>query len=187
MRVSITARHMELTDGIKVHVQQSLDKLVQHFDKLIDADVVLSTEKHRHVADITLHANGLRIHGKDATEDMYVSIDKVASKLDRQILRFKEKIKKFKPREIAQAMDYGHSQIEIDHEAEHDESVEVTDRHRVVHHEKLTMRPMSVDEATMQLELTEDPFLVFANADTQKVNVLYRHNDGTYGLIEPQF
>lgn len=188
MRVTITARHMELTDGLKTHVQQSLDKLVQHFDKIIDADVVLSTEKHLHVADITLHANGLRIHSKDATADMYSSIDSVAGKLDRQVLRFKDKIKKFKPREITAVLDYAHSQIEVDHDEESiDDGADAAERHRVIQHESLPMRPMSVDEAAMQLELTDDSFIAFANATTQKMNVLYRHNDGTYGLIEPQF
>ncbi len=194
MRVSVTARHMEMTDGLKVHTEEQLEKLHQHFDKIIEADVVLSVEKHRHIADVTLHANGLRIHGKEATEDMYSSLDAVVAKLDRQIRKHKSRIKKFKHRDLPAPEDYNHSVIDL-----HDQTDDAADGsengsdgverigHRVVQHEKLSMKPLSIEEAIMQLDLTDDLFLMFVNDDTQKVNAVYKHSDGTFGLIEPPF
>jgi len=189
MRVAITARHMELTQGLKDHVQQQLEKLRHHFDRIIDAEVVLSVEKHRHIADVTLNANGLRIHGKESSEDMYTSIDAVTAKLDKQIGKHKKRIKRWKARDVAPAGGYSHSFIEMENEAEGEDLPENSELvgHKVVQHETLPMTPMTVEEAVMQLDLTDDLFLVFANAETQKVNVIYGHRDGTYGLIEPQF
>lgn len=190
MRVSITARHMDMTDGLKTHAEEQMEKLRHHFDKIIDADVVFSVEKHRHIADVTLHANGLRIHGNEATDDMYASLDAVIAKLDRQIRKHKSRIKKFKHRDAPLAADYSHSYIQYEDPRgeDYDENGgEESIAHRVIQHETLSMKPMSVEEAVLQLNLTDDLFLVFMNADSQKVNVLYKHSDGTFGLIEPPF
>lgn len=116
MRLAITARHMDMTDGLKTHVEQGLEKIRNHFDKVIDADVVLSVEKRHHIAEMTLHANGLRIHSKEATEDMYASIDAVIGKLDKQIAKFKNRIKRFKVREAEALRDYSHNIVEISQE-----------------------------------------------------------------------
>lgn len=184
MRIAITGRHMDVTGALKDHIEGSLEKVRSHFDRVIDADVVLSVEKHRHIAEITLNANGIRIHGKEESEDMYASVDNVVSKLDKQIRKFKGRINHYQPRETKEdrAFQYNVIAVSADEEAE-----APANGHTVVLREQLTMKPMSVEEATMQLELANEEFLVFSNAETQKVNVLYSRNDGTYGLIEPQF
>lgn len=190
MRISITGRHMEMTDALKDHVEKSLQKVRTHFDRVIDVDVVMSVEKHRHIADVTLHANGLRIHGKESSPDMYASMDAVATKLEKQVRKYKERINRFSQRREKEVGEFEHHIIEMPESLEpmaEDESKAVVPDHRIVHREKLAMKPMSVDEAVMQLELAGDHFLVFSNADTQRVNVLYARNDGTFGLIEPQF
>jgi putative sigma-54 modulation protein len=171
---------MDMTDGLRSHVDSGLDKIRHHFDKVLDADVVLSVEKRRHIAEITLHANGLRIHGSESTEDMYAAIDAAVAKLDKQIAKHKKRIKRFKPRE-SDAAAYSHQIIEVDDVTED----EPDQNHRVIHHEKISTKPMTVDEAALQLELMSDAFFVFSNADTAEVNVLYARNDGTFGLIEP--
>ena len=185
MNVTITGRHMDVTDPLKAYVDAGLRKLRAHFDKVIDANVILSVEKHRHIAEINLHANGIRIHGKETSPDMYASVDAVLSKIDKQIRKYKDRINCHQPRSLREVRDYHHQVIESTPEADKDSPSET--RHRVVLREKLPMKPMSVDEAVMQLELVDDDFLVFSNADTQEVNVIYARDDGTYGLIEPQF
>ena len=188
MRVTITARHMEMTDALKSHIENRLDKVRGHFEKVIDADVVLGVEKHRHIAEINLHANGIRLHGKESSSDMYVSVDAVVDKLDKQIRKYKDRITRSQSRKTKDVQEYQHNIIEMpamqdrEADAEEDET-----RHRVVFREKLAMKPMSIEEATLQLELADDPFLVFSNAQTQQVNVIYARDDGTFGLIEPQF
>jgi putative sigma-54 modulation protein len=184
MNVKISGRHMEMTDALKSYVEAGLFKLRHHFDKMIDADVVFTIEKHRHIAEINLHANGIRIHGKESSSDMYASVDAVLAKLDRQVRKYKDRINRHQPRTAKEARDYNHQIIEVVQESEETEEPAA---HRVILRERIPMKPMSVDEAAMQLELVDDTFLVFSNAETQQVNVIYAREDGTYGLIEPQF
>lgn len=188
MKIAISGRHMDVTDALKAYIGNGLEKVRSHFDKVIDADVVLSVEKHRHIAEVNLHANGIRIHGKESSPDMYASVDAVLEKLDKQVRKFKDRINRHQPRTAREARDYHHNVIELIeglHDAEVEDQEQVS--HIVVKREKLAMKPMSVDEAAMQLELVDDRFLVFSNSDTQQVNVIYARDDGTFGLIEPQF
>ena len=187
MDVTITGRHMEVTDALRTYVESGLERIRHHFDRLIDVDVVLRVEKHRHIAEINLRANGLRVHSKETSADMYVSVDAVLQKLDKQVRKYKDRINRHQPRRARETRDYHHQVIELVHHADEDADRAATPRHQIVQREKLSMEPMSVDDATMQLELIDDLFLVFSNAETQQVNVLYARNDGTYGLIEPQF
>jgi putative sigma-54 modulation protein len=188
MRVSIAGRHLEMTDALKGHVEDRLDKVRAHFDKVIDVDVVLSVEKHRHIAEITVHANGVRIHGKESSGDMYASVDAVIEKIDRQILKFKDRNHRFQPRK-GKVTVLPASEISAAVEAEREESPVETETAgpRTIVREAITMKPMSVDEAAMQLEISNDTFMVFSNADTQNVSVLYAKKDGTLGLIEQEF
>ena len=183
MNVTITGRHMNVTDAIREHVEKGLGKVKGHFDKVIDVDVVLSVEKHRHIAEINLHANGLRINAKESSEDMYGSLDAALNKVDRQVRRHKDRIMKHQPRRPREDKSYEHQVIEMGESVSDDDAAT---SHQVILREKRTLVPMSVDEAVLQLELLEDPFVVFTNPDTHQVNVLYARGDNTYGLIEPE-
>lgn len=188
MNVTITGRHMEMTEALKAYIETGLHKIKTHFDKVIDVDVVLDVEKHRHIAEVNLHANGVRIHSREASQDMYASVDSVMAKIEKQIKKYKGRINKHQPRTSREALSYGHAVIAYqpgNGDSDVDEPEEKP--HHVVTREKLPMKPMTVEEATMQLELVDDQFLVFYNADTSQVNVLYARDDRTYGLIEPAF
>jgi putative sigma-54 modulation protein len=185
MNLTVTGRHMEMTDALKSYVEGGLGKLRTHFDRVIDANVVLSVEKHRQIAEINLNANGIRIHGQESSSDMYASVDAVLAKLDKQIRKYKDRINRHQPRTTKEARSYQYEVIEMLPEAELAAEAGET-RHRVVTREKLPTKPMSIDEAAMQLELVDDNFLVFLNADTQQLNVIHSRDDGTYVVIEPQ-
>ena len=190
MNITITGRHMEMTDALKAYIESSLGKVKSHFDKVIDADVILDVQKLRHTAEVNLHANGVRIHSKETSSDMYASVDAVMAKIEKQVGKYKSRINRHQPRRAREARDYHHAIIQIPELAEIavEEDIGNGAQHEVVTREKLPLKPMSVDEAVMQLELIDDhPFLVFSNADTSQVNVLYSRNDGSFGLIEPQF
>jgi putative sigma-54 modulation protein len=189
MNITITGRHMEMTDALKAYIENALGKIAAHFDKVIDVNVVLDVEKHRHIAEVNLHANGVRINGKEASSDMYASVDAVMDKLGKQIRRFKDRINRHQPRRGREDRDYRHAVLSVNQDDGNGNGAGGEDdlSHRVVYREKLPLKPMSVDEALMQLQLVDDPFLVFSNADTSQVNVLYNRGDETYGLIEPQF
>ena len=192
MNIKITGRHMELTDALKVYIENALRKVKVHFDRVIDVDFVLDVEKHRHIAEVNLHANGVRIHSKEASSDMYASVDAVLEKLEKQARKYKDRINRHQPRTTREERSYQHMIIAMEPtngngngNGEHAEHAE--EKHLVVNREKLSLRPMSLEEAVMQLDLVDDPFIVFANAETAQVNVLYSRGDKTYGLIEPEF
>jgi putative sigma-54 modulation protein len=145
----------------------------KYFNGPAEANVVLSIEKFRHSAEINITGDRLAINGKEETEEMYSAIDMVLDKLEVQIKKNKQKSRKFRskgktgPSASAQALD------------------EEPDQPRVlVRH--IEYKPMDVDEAVMQMDLIKDSFLVFTNARTETVNVLYRQKDGNFGLIQPQ-
>lgn len=188
MKITVAGRHMELTDALRSYIETSLRKFECHFDKVIDADVVLDVQKHRHIAEINLSANGVRVHGREVSSDMYASVDSVIEKIDKQVRKYKGRINRHQPRSSNNALDYGHAIISMQGDNGQDKEEDaVAHNHQVVEREKLSMKPLSVNEAVMQLDLVEDPFLVFLNVDTSRVNVLYSRNNGNYGLIEPEF
>ncbi len=189
MNTRISGRHLEVTDAIKAYIENALGKVTAHFDKVIDADVILSVEKHRQIAEVNLHANGVRINGREESPDMYASVDAVMEKVERQVRKFKDRINRHQPRTSREARVYGHSVLAptVGEGNGHAEAHAEHHGHHEIDREKLPMRPLSLDEAVMQLELVDDPFLVFINAETSQVNVLYPRPNGHYGLIEPQF
>ncbi|HOV33038.1 MAG TPA: ribosome-associated translation inhibitor RaiA [Candidatus Hydrogenedens sp.] len=192
MNVTITGRHMEMSDALKSYIENALSKLERRFDKIIDANVILDVEKHRHICEININANGMRIHSKETSPDMYASVDSVIEKLDRQIRKFKDKITNHKPRSYEDSRKFKHAILELREETLPEsvlpeEKISETQPHEVIFREQITLKPMTVDEALVQMQLLEEPFLVFINVETSQVNVLYPRGNSTYGLIEPQF
>lgn len=187
MNVTVSGRHMEVTEAIRNHVESGLERVRRHFDRVIDVDVILSVEKkkHRQMAEINLRANGLRVNAKESSGDLYASIDSAINKIERQVTKHRDRIHRHQPRTSREEREYHHHVLEIP--APGVETNTEPLKHRVIHREKLPLQAMTVDEAVFQLELLEDSFLVFTNADTHQVNVVYKRDDGTHGLIEPQF
>ncbi len=178
MQLSVTFRHMDPSDALKAYVQERTTRLTKYIDKPLDAQVTLSVQKFRQTADVVINANGIRIAGQEAHEDMYAAVDLVMDKIERQVKKYKERIRQHKPvqgRELTWRRDiYEQESFEADREPV------------IIRTENYFVKPMSVDEAAMQMDLSHQDFLVFNNASTQTVNVLYRRKDGNYGLIVPQ-
>jgi len=186
MQVSITGRHVELTEPLKEYTREKLLHLKHSFDQVVDVHVVLGVEKFRQSCEVTIQANRLTIHGSHETEDMYASIDGVVDKLDRQLKRYRAKMRKHSdiPAENAKAIAVSHKVLEmagLDNEIPADQAPDVLEM------EHMSAKPMSVDEAVMQFELSErQPVLVFTNEETDSMNVLYRRQDGKLGWIAPE-
>ncbi len=178
MQLSVTFRHLEPSDALKTYVQDRTSRLTKYIDRPLESQVTLTVQKFRQIADVVINADGIRIAGQEAHEDMYAAIDLVMDKIERQVKKYKGKIKKHKPsqgKEITWRRDiYEQESFDDDREPV------------VVRTENYFVKPMSVDEAAMQMDLSQQEFLVFNNASTQTVNVLYRRKDGNYGLIVPQ-
>ncbi|HMK34456.1 MAG TPA: ribosome-associated translation inhibitor RaiA [Desulfomonilaceae bacterium] len=178
MQLSVTFRHMDPSDALKNYVQERTSRLTKYIDRPLESQVTLTVQKFRQIVDVVINADGLRIAGQEAHEDMYAAIDLVMDKIERQVKKYKGKIRKHKP---AQGRE-----IRWTREIYEQESFEDNREPVVVRTENYFVKPMSVDEAAMQMDLSQQDFLVFNNASTQTVNVLYKRKDGNYGLIVPQ-
>lgn len=182
MKCSVTFRHMKKSDPIREYAEEKVDKITRLIDRGGEAQVTLSVEKHLHVAHIELVTDGsLRIRGLDKSEDMYASIDSAVERIIRQVKRYRSKIHDHRPNTHA-GSSLPHHVLAADNGNGEDAEAKVP---KVVRQETIVARTMNVDDAVMQMDLLDESFLVFTNAISHKVNVLYRMEDGQYGLIEP--
>jgi putative sigma-54 modulation protein len=146
--------------------------------------VILDVEKHRHFAEIILHCtNHITIEASNETDDMYAAIDAVVAKIAQQMRKYKTKIlRTHRPR--GQSIRHIEEQVlELGaafHETEEAEP-------EVIKTERYPVKPMYIDEAVLQIEMSARQFVVFLNAKTEKVNILYRRKEGGFGLMEPTF
>jgi len=186
MQVSITGRHMELTDPIKAYVHDKLGHLKHSFDHVVDVHVVLGVEKHRQRCEVNMAANGINIHGKHETDDLYAAIDGVVDKLNRQLKRYRAKLHRHQSnhsQRVGREIKVSHKVLDLSNDF--DELAE-DHAHSTVTHEVIAAAPMSIDEAVMQLELSEERnVLFFTNAETDALNAVYPRSNGTISWIEP--
>jgi putative sigma-54 modulation protein len=178
MEITVTFRHLESTDALRDYAQEKVSRIKKYLGTPSDAAVVLSLEKRRHTAEITLNTDGITINAREVTEDMYSSIDLAVDKLERQVKKHKEKIKDHKPgaqRERIARYNILSSQPD-----------EQTVQGRIIKTERVFIKPMAIDEAIMQIDVLNSDFIIFTNAETQKVTVIYRRRDGNLALIEPE-
>jgi len=182
--VKVTGRHVSVTDPIKDYAISRVEHLHLDYPRIIEAHVILDVEKHRHFAEIILHCNNhITIEASHETDDMYASIDGVSAKIAQQMRKHKTKIlRSHRPR--GQSIRHIEEQVlELSpafHETEEAEP-------QVIKTERYPVKPMYVDEAVLQIEMSNRQFVVFLHAKTEKVNILYRRKEGGFGLMEPTF
>ena len=169
---------MEQSDALKGYAEEKLERVKKYIDEPIVAQVYLTVEKIRHIVEITINAKGVTIKASEATNDMYAAIDAVIDKIERQLRRYKERLKAHKPAAEVNHRAGQRSIVQADSVDQQNEPV-------VIRSEPISIKPMSVDEAVMQMDLMHKEFLVFTDANTENLNVIYRRKDGNYGLIEP--
>ena len=179
MKIIIKGRHIEITEALRNYLEKKFNKIEKHFDNILEATVALSVEKKRQIVEVTLHASKALIRVEMETNDMYASIDKVADKLERKIQKYKEKYLK-KPH-------FATGKKELEENRPDGEEKALDDSYKIVKTKRFAVKPMSVEEAAMQMDLLGHSFFVFANDQTNIVNVLYKRKDGNFGLIEPEF
>ncbi len=172
MKVKIVERHTDSSDMLREYVLKKTDGLRRYFDRIISLDVVLSVEKERQIADFHAHLiNRKLLQARDESSDMYASVDGAIDKLKRQLVKYKD-----------QLSDHG-SGVPI---AKVQQDEQVKKQREIIHTRTYFQKPMTPEEASLQLDALEKSFLVFIDADTDEVNVIYRRLDGAYGLIEPR-
>ncbi len=175
MQTSVTFKNLDPSEHLKAYVSEKLDRFDKFLDNPAEANVVLAVEKFRHIAEINIAGDKLSINGKEETIDMYSAIDMTLDKLEKQIKKSKQKIRERR----SSSKNRNRSILEAAENLREDE----TERQVIVRN--IDYKPMDVEEAVLQMDLIEDNFLVFTNARSARINVLYRRKDGHYGLIQP--
>lgn len=173
MKIKIAGRHTDASPALRDYVIEKTEALERFFDRIVSVDVVLSVEKERQIADFHAHlTNRKRINAREESTDMYASIDKAIDRLKRQLVKFKDQLQDVKGRTAAGGQS--------------EESDDMISKPRIVRSEAYFQKPMTADEAALQLEAIDREFLVFVDVETDQVAIIYRRSDGNFGLIEPR-
>ncbi len=178
MQVNISARHIKLTPAIKDYVEKKLEKARRFNDHLIWAQVVLEVAKQRHRAEIILHAAGYTFAAKEESVDLYAAIDLASDNLDEQLRRYKERHRErraINPRRSPRSKSWEKAATLV--------APEPTD-HRVSSARQMKLTALSLNEAISAMEAADSAHWIFLNRDSQRVTVLYRKPDRTYGVVE---
>ena len=178
MRITITGKNIELTDGLKEAVEERLSKLEKYFAPETICNVTLSVEKERQKIEVTIPVKGSVIRAEQVSNDMYVSIEVVEETIERQLKKYRKKIVTKQ-----QNVDKFFAQEYLSKEDDDEDDEEI----RIIRSKRFGIKPMYPEDACVQMELLGHDFFVFLNAETEEVNVVYKRKGNTYGLIEPEF
>lgn len=182
MNYNIRGERIEVTDALRDYVEKKVGKLERYFETppTSDVNVKLSVRKDAHNVEVTIPMPGLMLRAEEKNPDMYASIDLVVDKLERQIRKHKTKVnRKFRQDGSIRTLFKEGNGAASTATAVEDEELEL------VRTKRFALKPMDVEEAILQMNLIGHNFFVFSNMETQEVNVVYRRDDGKYGLIEP--
>ena len=172
MKFTIRGKKLEVTDAIKAYVEEKIGRLDKYFENPdnISANVLMRLSGKAQVVEVTINTHGLILRGEESNKDLYASIDLVADKIERQIRKNKTKIHKKSSKETIR--DFKEFEVE-----------EKEDANDVVKRKEIETKPMSEEEAILQMELIDHDFFVYKDASTSETNVVYKRKDGNYGLI----
>jgi putative sigma-54 modulation protein len=177
MSIDFTGRQVEISTDLRRYTQERLRKIARLLGGQFDLHVILTAEKHRRIAELTLKFHQHTVVGVEETSDIRTSINGAVDKLGRQAVRLLERRRtsKRRPKPTAAVLlnVLGTGRVE-------------SEEHRIVHSERLPLKPMSIEEAVEALDRSHAGAVVFRNPDSERVNVIYHRPDGHLGLIEPE-
>jgi putative sigma-54 modulation protein len=178
--LQVKGRNVEVTDSLRGYVEEKLGRLAKHLSETAQLEVELAVERNpsiadKQVAEATVWTKGPVLRARETSSDMRASIDLVSAKLERQVKRYRAKRRRGPERTGGWAV-----------EAEAPATEQAVGEPQIVKTKRFAIKPMSAEEAALQLELVGHDFFVFRNAESDEVNVVYRRRDGNYGLIEPE-
>lgn len=174
MKINARGQKIKVTDAIQAHTEEKLKKLDKYFDtpEEITANVLIKVKGKDQTIEVTIPTKKFILRGEETNNDLYAAIDLVTDKLERQIRKNKTRLKK---KNVQNVIDF-----KIDFEVEKEDE----NKSKIVKRKNIEMKPMSEEEAILQLELLGHSFFVFKNVKTDEIDILYRRNDGDYGIIE---
>jgi len=198
MQIIVAGRNVEISEALRARVTEKVGRLAHHFEQVHKAQVVLRVEPHpgrNQIVEVTVWADGVVLRGEEASADMYASIDHVVDKLDKQISKFRDRVIKRRrliagrrkhqavvAAETALREGPGETETAPPEGPGETETAPV----QIYRRKRFEMKPMTPEEAAVQMELLGHTFYMFRNSETLEVSVVYRRADGRYGLIEPE-
>ena len=191
MQIVVKGKNLQLTQALKDYAEKKLSAIKKYFDHIIEVDVTLSVKESRDltkskVCEVTVWANGIVMRAAKASEDLYASIDMASDKIERQVKKYKDKLRDVPRRQTNKADQKAvHTVLSFAERPRENDTVDSSPK--IVRSGTFSMKPMFSDEAAEQLEMLRQEFYVFSNAETHKINVIYKRSDGNFGLIEPEF
>ncbi len=177
MDITVTFRHTEPIESLRAYAEEKVSKIKKYLDVPLEAHIVLTVEKFRHIADVSLRVNGTPIKAVEETGDMYSAIDQVMDKIENRVKKHISKIRNHRQENAK-----GEAKSVND---EVNDATDVAQDEFVIEVEKMVAKPMDPEEAAMQLNLLKQDFLVFRNAKSREINVIYNLANGNLGLIMP--
>lgn len=182
MLVIVKGKNMQVSDALKDYASKKIARLEKHLASIKEATVTMGLQRNQHIAEITLMGDGILIRGEERSPDMYASIDLVVEKLDKQVSKLKSKLID-KPRSDSARLQ---AIIEAASERATEEGAGEEFTPEIIRTKRFAIKPMTPEEASLQMEMLNHNFFIFLNQDTEQVNVIYKRRDGGYGLIEPE-
>ena len=171
MKIIIHGRKLEVTEAIKGYIEEKLKKLDKYFEdpSNITATVVVKVRGNDQIIEVTVPSKKFTLRGEESHKDLYAAIDLVTDKIERQIRKNKTRIKK----NYKEVITFSNDLEELEE-----------DNNSIIKRKTIDMKPMSEEEAILQMNLLGHDFFVFNNTDTKSVSVLYKRKDGDYGILE---
>ena len=182
MQVNITARHLDLTPALASYVRKKVERCERYFDHLIWAQVILTVEKYRQVAEIVIHAAKMTFRSKEESIDLYAAIDLALDKIDKQLKKHKEISKSNRKAKASKISKLSMPDTGKIPSLKSDEN----SKHMISEIKRFDVKPSTVSEALDEMELLGYKFYMFLNAQTSQINVVYKRDNGSFGLIEPE-
>jgi putative sigma-54 modulation protein len=173
LNVNITGRHFIVSDSLRSHIQKRIEKIEHHFNRLIEAHVILSVEKFRHTAEITLIGRHLHLVCKETTGDMYSSVDKVMHTIENRLSRFRDRVREHRGKKYSKSTPKGQRLLN-----------RIIGAGLLIEKQQKPENIMTVDQAITHMEIEGKSIFAFTNEKDGNVNIIYKRDDGTYGMYE---
>ncbi|QNO14459.1 ribosome-associated translation inhibitor RaiA [Alkalicella caledoniensis] len=179
MKIISRGKNIQVTEGLKQHIDKRIGKLEKYFEENTEAQVTLSVTKDVHAVDVTVLLNGgMLLRAEEQSSDMYASIDQVIEKLERQTRKYKTRVNRKSRQQSIKDFNGAGAPVPVEDDISEPQIARV---------KKFNMKPMMTDEAILQMDMLGHDFFVFINGENEEVNVVYKRKNGDYGVIEPEF
>jgi len=170
VRINVRGKNMDVPQAVKEYAEKKIGKMEKYFGGPVTAQVTVSIEKERHIVEVTMPLNGMLVRGEEKAQDLFSAVDLVVEKVEKQIEKYRTRMNNRRSRPAAK----------VSASSEEFEELEVV---KIKH---FPLKPMSVDEAIMQMNLLGHDFFVFRDSDTEGTAVVYKRKEGNYGLLVPE-